>query len=205
MGALDDKTVIITGANGGMGMETCVFLLQDGVGHLVMACRTQAKADQARQDLLARVPGAGPDRVSAAGGFDMNDGAAIAAAVDALPADRVHDVVFLQAGGVIFGGAWQAVPWGGQQIERTISQNVVGAHVTLANLRRRGLVAQGARVVIAGGEGARGVPGMIPSPTLSTADELRAYVLQQESVLQFSAQQPFHHWLLLVQLVCAAC
>ncbi len=51
-----EKSVLITGANGGLGMETCKFLIQDGFRHLTLACRTDAKAQQARQDLLATTP-----------------------------------------------------------------------------------------------------------------------------------------------------
>ena len=47
-----NKMVFITGANGGLGMETIKWLIEDGIGHVVMAGRTKAKVDKARQELL---------------------------------------------------------------------------------------------------------------------------------------------------------
>jgi len=50
----------------------------------------------------------------------------------------------------------------------------------LSRLAARGLLAPGARVVYAGGEGARGIPGMIELPGFETAEDLRGYVLANQ-------------------------
>ncbi len=57
-GAVDvevaDRTVVITGANAGIGFEAALNLAGRGA-HILMACRSLDKARQARRDLLARV------------------------------------------------------------------------------------------------------------------------------------------------------
>ena len=174
-----NKSVFVTGANGGLGKETCKWLVEDGYGHLVMACRTDAKARQAREEVLQSNP---PDpaktgtTITAVGGFDMNSPAKIKDAVAALPRDQKFDIIFLQAGGVIFAPDYQTVQLNGHSVEKTVSQNVLGGHATLAFLRKYDLLAPGARVVVAGGEGARGIPGLIASPDFASPQELRQYV-----------------------------
>lgn len=168
-------SVLVTGANGGLGLETCKHLVRDGARRLVMACRTEAKAEAAREQLRAATDGAPNTEIETAAGFDMTAPDAIANAVAKLDPDRAFDVVFLQSGGVTYGTKWRTVEHAGHQVERTIFQNVLGAHLTLARLIERGLVAQGARVVIAGGEGARGIPGLIKCPSFDSPAELRDY------------------------------
>jgi len=169
-------SVLVTGANGGLGLETCRHLVLDGARRLVMACRTEGKAESARQELSLRTDGASGTEIQTAGGFDMTSPASIEAGVASLDAGRPFDVVFLQSGGVTYGKQWQTVDYNGQSIERTIFQNVFGAHLTLMALMKRGLLAQGARVVIAGGEGARGIPGLIGCPSFDSADDWADYM-----------------------------
>lgn len=169
------KRVLVTGANGGLGKETVGALVEDGYDAVVMATRTNAKGVAARDALTERHPGA-PTKLEVASGFDMTDPAKIEAAVEALDASKPFDVVFLQAGGGVFTDEVQTVTHRGQSIERTAFQNVFGAHVVLSNLIRRGLVAPGARVVFAGGEGARGIPGLIAKPEFGSPLDLRRYL-----------------------------
>lgn len=51
------RVVVITGANSGVGYESAVAFARKGA-QVVMACRSMDKAERARQELLARVPGA---------------------------------------------------------------------------------------------------------------------------------------------------
>lgn len=52
-----DKTVVITGANAGIGYEVALELSKLGA-KVVMACRSMDKAERARNDLLGEVPDA---------------------------------------------------------------------------------------------------------------------------------------------------
>ncbi|EEC49853.1 predicted protein, partial [Phaeodactylum tricornutum CCAP 1055/1] len=45
--------VVVTGANAGIGKETCHALASAGAT-VVMACRSRARAEQARRDILSR-------------------------------------------------------------------------------------------------------------------------------------------------------
>jgi len=173
MGDLQGKHVLITGANGGLGLATSIQALQRGA-ELVLACRTSDKAARAAATAVAAA-GVPDTRALAAGGFDMLDPLAIAEAVDALPA-RPVDVVFLQAGGWVWADGFQTVRRGDVAIERTVFQNVVGAHATLAALGRSGRLARGCRVVIIGGEGARGLPGAIDKPSFPDLASFETYL-----------------------------
>lgn len=54
---LSDKTVLITGANAGLGYQLAVSLARMGA-HVVMACRSPERAERARAQLLGDVPSA---------------------------------------------------------------------------------------------------------------------------------------------------
>ncbi|WP_078312925.1 MULTISPECIES: SDR family NAD(P)-dependent oxidoreductase [unclassified Mycobacterium] len=57
------RTVVITGANAGIGLATAHRLAADG-HTIVMACRNQQKAQAARDEILAATPGAPVDVMS---------------------------------------------------------------------------------------------------------------------------------------------
>ncbi len=97
----EKTTILVTGANGGLGKETIRHLLSDGVDHVVMACRSQEKGEKAAKDILSST-GADPSALTVVSGFDMLAPEALKDAVDALPADLCFSAVFLQAGGVFF-------------------------------------------------------------------------------------------------------
>jgi NAD(P)-dependent dehydrogenase (short-subunit alcohol dehydrogenase family) len=52
---LQNKTVLITGANAGLGYQIAMSLAREGA-HVVMACRSPERAERARAQLLADVP-----------------------------------------------------------------------------------------------------------------------------------------------------
>ena len=171
--SLAGRRVLVTGANGGLGIATCVQILAEG-GSVVLACRSDAKAADARARAVAEA-GVPDHRAEALGGFDMLDPDAITAAVATLTPGPI-DVVFLQAGGWVWADEVQTVTLGDQTLERTVAQNVVGAHATLRALLAAGRLAAGCRVVIIGGEGARGVPGGIRKPEFADAQDFARYL-----------------------------
>ena len=139
-----------------------------------MACRSEERGATARDELLAQTQ-ASPTRVEVAGGFDMLDPHATDRAVSALGRE-VFDAVFLQAGGWVFTKDFSTVEWCGERYERTTFQNVFGAHATLRALANAGLLAPQCRVVFMGGEGARGIPGVIANPRIDDVEDLTRYV-----------------------------
>ncbi len=54
---LDGKVAVVTGANGGLGLETAKALAGAGA-HVVMAARDQEKAERAHREIVAHAPGA---------------------------------------------------------------------------------------------------------------------------------------------------
>ena len=171
------KNVFATGANGGLGRETIRQLARNKDWRILLACRTQEKADSVKRSTRESSHVASGTELIPAFGYDMNNPTAIRAAVARLSKEHPFDVVFLGAGGVIFGDSVQTVEYNGLTIERTVFQNVIGGHVTLSELKKQNLLAPWTRVVIAGGEGARGLKGMIAKPEFASPVELRKYVM----------------------------
>ena len=164
---IKNASVLITGANGGIGAEVVKQVLERGAARVVLATRTHEKGEQTKLAL------GGDERLEAWGGFDMQHKASIEAAVEALAGHAPFDIVFLQAGGMVLGADFQHVSLpSGQRIEKNIYQNVLGGFITLESLRKHDLLAAGARIVFAGGEGARGIPGMISKPEYQSVEEL---------------------------------
>ncbi len=60
---LSGRTAVVTGANGGLGLETAKALAGKGA-HVVMAVRDEAKAEQAVAAIIREVPAASLDLVS---------------------------------------------------------------------------------------------------------------------------------------------
>jgi NAD(P)-dependent dehydrogenase (short-subunit alcohol dehydrogenase family) len=54
---LSCRVAVVTGANGGLGLEVARELARKGA-HVVMAARDHAKAEEARASILAEIPGA---------------------------------------------------------------------------------------------------------------------------------------------------
>lgn len=167
-------SIFITGANGGLGLETAKLLAKQGFRRITLAARTLEKSQYAKQE-IEKLSGQ-DSSLETAGGFDMNNPQAIESAVAALPTNQPYDIIFLQVGGVFLTKDYQYVSYNGQRIEKTVFQNVIGGYITLENLKKHGLLAPNARIVFAGGEGARGIPGMIQKPIFETAVSFRDYI-----------------------------
>ena len=77
IGDLSGRTAVVTGANGGLGLETAKALAGAGA-HVVMAARNQAKAAVARAEILATHPAASLEVVE----LDLGDLASVRTATD---------------------------------------------------------------------------------------------------------------------------
>ena len=78
MSAQSRRIAIVTGANNGIGFETTVGMAEAGF-HVVMACRSEEKAEAAKTEVLARVPSASLDIIL----VDLSDLASVRAFADA--------------------------------------------------------------------------------------------------------------------------
>ena len=173
---LKNANIFITGPNGGIGLEIVKILTQKNIKKIALACRTFEKAKRTKEKLLKQNDS--NVKLDTYGGFDMNDEKAIQEAVAKIPTREVFDIVFLQAGGMVVADDFQFITTNGIQIEKTIYQNVLGAYFILKHLGQRGLVAPNARIVFPGGEGARGINGMIKKPNFQTVKELKTYIFK---------------------------
>ena len=52
MSNYSDKTVLLTGANSGLGFEAARQLAEAGWGKVILACRSESKAEAARARLI---------------------------------------------------------------------------------------------------------------------------------------------------------
>jgi NAD(P)-dependent dehydrogenase (short-subunit alcohol dehydrogenase family) len=151
-----DRTAFVTGATSGLGYEVAAQIAEQGQSKVVVTGRTELKARDARDRLIART---GRD-VFESLELDLDEMASVEAAADAI-VDRGGniDLLVLNAGIAPPGD----VTYSRDGIERTISSSLIGHHVLVLRLLERGLLAEHARIVIAGSEAARGdVPTFHP-------------------------------------------
>jgi len=181
--SLANKSILITGANGGIGRATCQRLLVHKPKQLTMACRTARQALECEQRLanFSHVD----TELTGVGGFEMLDAGHLKQAVTQLKPTEKYDVVFIQVGGVFFDKEFRFIPTKNSQIERTIFQNAIGGYLLLQYLIEADLLARNARIVFAGGEGARGVKPIIDKFTFHRVEDLLAY-------MRLGHKQPYH-------------
>lgn len=134
----EDRVAVVTGANGGLGLETARALAGTGA-HVVMAARNQDKAAAARADILGSHPGASLEIVP----LDLGSLASVADAARAITTahDRV-DLLVLNAGVM-------ATPEGttADGFETQLGTNVLGHWALLSHLLPTVVRTPGARVV----------------------------------------------------------
>ncbi len=148
-----DKTVLVTGANSGVGFEAAAQLAEAGWGTVILACRSEAKGEAARKQLIERV---GKDVFVTLVIDTAEVTSAHAAAEELMARGTFIDGLVLNA------GASSADPrFNSDEVELTYASTLVGHHVLTLRLLQAGLLAEHARIIIAGSEGARGdLPGM---------------------------------------------
>lgn len=147
-GSFETKTALVTGANSGLGFEAAGQLAEAGYGRVILACRTARKADDARSRLIARV-GSDPFETLE---VDVSSIASARAASDELAARaQPIDALLLNAGVVPGDDMGKSA----DDMEIAFASSIVGHHVMAVSLLEKGVLPKGARIVIAGSEGAR--------------------------------------------------
>jgi len=133
-----DRVAVVTGANGGLGLAVVRALAAHGA-HVVMAVRDVAKADGARDDLLAAQPDASLEVVA----LDLADLASVRAAVEVIAAaHRSIDLLVNNAGVMAIPERQTA-----DGFEMQLGTNHLGHFVLTAGLCSSLARASGARVV----------------------------------------------------------
>lgn len=158
------QSVLITGANAGLGREAARQLaLQKGVAKVYLACRNRTKAEAART-ALERETGRTIFEIVL---MDVTDPVSVRAAVAKLCTPI--DAVILNAGGT---GGREPNSLTCEGVTNIFATNVLGHVVLVGALLERQLVTS--TVLYAGSEAARGIPKMgMQRPDLSdgTVDE----------------------------------
>ena len=153
MSDMQNKTVLITGANSGVGLEAAAQLAEAGWGTVILACRTVEKAEAARAQLVERT---GKDPFATLAIDTAEVASARAAAAELHRRGVAIDALVLNAG-----ASGSQARFNSDGVEITWASTLVGHHVLTMGLLEAGDLGPDARIIIAGSEGARGnLPGM---------------------------------------------
>lgn len=148
MNRLDDKTALITGANGGIGKEVARQLaLSGGYATVILACRDEGRANAAKLD-LERSTGKTCFRVMK---LDVSDLGSVRVALDAL--NQPVDVLIMNAGGM---GGKTPLALTSAGVTNIIASNVLGHAALLEGMISAGLLKETA--IYVSSEAARGIP-----------------------------------------------
>ncbi|MEL6343450.1 MAG: SDR family NAD(P)-dependent oxidoreductase [Myxococcota bacterium] len=159
------RTILITGANSGLGFESAARFAELGADRVILVARSVEKGEAARVQLRERV-GRDPFAVLP---IDLAELETVDAAIEAL---RHHggaiDALLLNAG-VAGGAAPRRSPSG---IELGFASSLLGHHALTVGLLEAGLLAERARIVIASAEAVGGEMAMMaPSDISAFAEE----------------------------------
>lgn len=140
------RSALVTGANSGLGFEAARQLADLGYASIVLACRTQEKADAARAELVA-LTGVDPFSTLV---VDVAEITSSRTAAEELVARGVgYDAVLLNAGMVP-----SALDRTSDGIEMAFASSLIGHHIITTALLEAGLVNEGGTVVLVGSEAA---------------------------------------------------
>ncbi len=143
------RSVLITGANSGLGFEAAAQLADQDFGRIVLACRSIEKAEAARDALVERV---GKDPFETLSIDVSSISSAKAAAGELISRGAPIDQLLLNAG-VVPGDELHRSADG---IEMTFAASLIGHHILTTQLLDAGLLANNGKIVLVSSEGARG-------------------------------------------------
>lgn len=146
---MSGKLALITGANSGLGFNTTKGLAASGA-KVIMACRTVAKAESARDKILSETPGADLEIRQ----LDLSDLGSVKSFAESIINDGLAPDLLINNAGVM------AVPYGKTKdgFEMQIGTNHLG-HFALTGLLINQL-ADGARIVNVASMAHRWTPGI---------------------------------------------
>ena len=148
------KTVLVTGANSGIGFETAYQLAEVGFKKVILGCRTVEKGEAARKQLIER---SGKDVFDVIAVDVSEASSAIKASEELISKGYKFDVLILNAG--MSAGANMMKNSDG--VDLTFASTLIGHHAMTMNLLAKGGINENGRIIIAGSEAARGdLPGM---------------------------------------------
>ena len=143
------RSILITGANSGLGFEAAAQLAEFGYQKIILACRTIEKADDAGKRLVERV---GKD-VFESLAVDVSSISSANRAVDELVSKGEQiDQILLNAG-IVPGDELRKSEDG---VEMTFASSLIGHHILANRLLKAGLISEDGRIVLVTSEGARG-------------------------------------------------
>jgi len=145
----ETKSILVTGANSGLGFEASAQLAEAGYGKIILACRTEQKAEDARKKLVARV-GRDPFKTLA---VDVSSIASSKrAAQELIERGEKIDQLLLNAGTVP--GDIKHMSEDG--VELAFASSLIGHHIIANTLLERDLIVDRGNIIIVSSEGARG-------------------------------------------------
>jgi len=169
MSALPGKTVLITGANAGIGKDVARQLaLRPDMARIYLACRNKDRATTAKAELEAKTGRPIFDIIV----MDVADPGSVRAGLEAINGSL--DALVMNAGTV---GGKTALDLTADGVTTVFATNVLGHAVLLEALLKEGRLGEVA--VFAGSEAARGVPKLRmkrPSFVSTSADELATVI-----------------------------
>lgn len=183
------ESALVTGANSGIGFETCKALAVAGARQVFVACRDSETAELAKRAL---------ERASHREVFhpvviDLAKLSSVRKAADALVAQGARlDLVVLNAG-VLPGKRLVLTE---DRFEVAAAVSLIGHHVLTMRLFRGAALAPRARIIISGSEGARGdAPGLKPLDLRAIASSAFGGDLSATITATLHMTPPLrHHW-----------
>ena len=153
------KTVLVTGANAGLGLETARQLAAlPAWTHIVIGARSEEKATAAQETVAAATGRAAADFSSLLMDFAEPDSVA-SALKEAASRDLRFDALVLNAGGMAPSSEGRMTKTSGG-LSKLFAMNVGGHAQLVAGLLEADRLNEGATIVFAGSEASRGVPMM---------------------------------------------